>query len=283
MKSLQKSLLEEYCFWEGRLTAFDKSKFSDFISTEEVLKGYYILIDYFLSQGETLSYGIKDFTLIGSAVGRQFTAWRGKSKWTDKYQIAATLFFGINKNHAFSDGNKRTSMLILLYYLVKNNFTVVNEFKNNFERLALRTAANELDKYPCYEKYKKSSDSDIFTIAHIIKKSVRKMDKSYAPMTFQEFFSKLRNYGFEYELSGGYVDIFKKQKRLFSTKNKKVIQIGCPGLKRQINVKAAKSVLKACELTDENGYDFRTFLEGNESMYKIISDFEAPLRRLKDN
>lgn len=284
MQYLSQDLLEEYQFWEKKLTEFDKQNFPGFISTNEVLKGYYILIDYFRNQGEKLSYGIKDFSLIGSAVGRQFTSWNGKPKWPDKYHIAASLFFGLNKNHAFNDGNKRTSLLILLYFWVKNNFMFVDNSGKEFESLALRTASNELSKYSFYEKYKNDSDMEIHIISHVIKKLIRKADKSYSSLTYQEFFQKLHRYGFLYEISSTYANVYKIETHLFSKKPQKILlkQIGCPGLKRQINIKAAKSVLKACNITYENGYDFKSFLEGNESIYKIISDFEAPLRRLKD-
>lgn len=112
MNNLPEYLLSEYNMWAKKLNEFDTAIFKENVSTQEVLQAYYILVDYFHSQGEELNYGIKDFNLIGSAVSRQFTSWNGKQKWTDKYTIAATLFYGLNKNHAFSDGNKRTSMLV---------------------------------------------------------------------------------------------------------------------------------------------------------------------------
>ena len=85
-------LRTEYDLWNVKLNDFDKTNFTDYVSTEEVLYGYYVLVDYFHSQQEVLNYGIKDFNLIGSAVGRQFTEWHGKKKWTEKLDIAATNF-----------------------------------------------------------------------------------------------------------------------------------------------------------------------------------------------
>lgn len=281
--NLPSYLQEEYDLWYQKLNDFDKSEFPDYISTKEVLDGYYILIDYFHSQGETLNYGVKDFNLISSAVSRQFTEWNKKRKWTNKYDIAATLFYGLNKNHAFHDGNKRTSLLILLYYLVKNHFIFVGSVQKEFEKLAVKTADNTLSDYPYWNDYKNKDDPEILTISRVIKRCVRKTDTAYVAMTFQEFFNKLNKKGFECEIiEGCLANIYKYEKKLFSTKKIKIKQIGCPGLKKQINLKAAKEVVKACGFTYENGHDFQSFLNGNESMYKLANDFEAPLRRLKD-
>lgn len=281
-QNLPEYLRNEYELWKVKLNDFDKSTFNDYVSTEEVLYGYYVLVDYFHSQKEILNYGIKDFNLIGSAVGRQFTEWHGKKKWTEKLDIAATLFYGLNKNHAFSDGNKRTSLLMLLYFLIKNHYIFEGQVQKEFERLALKTAENTLSDYPCFNSYKNKDDPEIRTISHIIKRYIRKADTAYVSMTFQEFFNKLNKKGFEYEINGGYATIYKFEKKLFKTNKVNVKQIGCPGLKKQINLKAAKEALKACGFTYENGHDFQSFLNGNDSMYKLVNDFEGPLRRLKD-
>lgn len=282
MNNLPEYLLSEYNMWAKELNEFDTEIFKENVSTQEVLQAYYILVDYFHSQGEELNYGIKDFNLISSAVSRQFTSWNGKQKWTDKYTVAATLFYGLNKNHAFSDGNKRTSMLVLLYYLIKNNFIFCGDVQKSFERLAVKTADNKLSDYPYYSNYRNKPDAEIFTIAHVIKKNIRKADKAYVAMTYQEFLQKIKKYNFDYSISGGYVTIYRYKQGLFRKKSKSIIQVGCPGLKKQINHKAAKEVLKACELSYEHGYDFKSFLDGNQSMYRLINDFEGPLRRLKD-
>lgn len=205
-----------------------------------------------------------------------------EKKWTTKYDIAATLFYGLNKNHAFSDGNKRTSLLMLLYFFIKNQYVFVGSVQKEFERLAVKTADNTLSDYPCYNSYKNIDDPEIHTISHIIKRHVRKADTAYVAMTYQEFFTKLEKYGIHYEISGGFANIYKYKKVLFSTKKEKIIQIGCPGLKKQINHKAAKETLKACGFTYPNGHDFQSFINGNESMYKLINEFESPLLRLKD-
>lgn|GEM_PF-5293155 len=74
----------------------------------------------------------------------------------------------------------------------------------------------------------------------------------------------------------------KRKQYLVFFKEETKIQVGFPGWKKQIGLKAAKEILKKCDLTIENGYDIQSFLHGNESMYRLIQDYEVPLRRLKD-
>lgn len=281
MNNLPEYLLADYKFWEKQLTEFDTKKIGKFITTQEVLRAYYYLIDYFHSISEKLHYGIKDFYLIGSAVGRQFTSIGGVRKWNTVSENAATLFYGLNKNHAFSDGNKRTSLLILLYVLIQNGY--ITEGKQaDFEELSVRTAANELDKYPYYKNYVGTDDVEVKTIAHFIRKNTRKEDQKYYSMTYQELETRLHKYDHYFDVDRNYVTIYSIKETLFRKTKIHKITIGFPGWKRQIGMKSLKGVVKACGLTSKNGFDMQILLNGTESMYRLINDYEGPLRRLRD-
>ena len=54
-QNLPEYLRNEYELWKVKLNDFDKSTFNDYVSTEEVLYGYYVLVDYFHSQKEILN------------------------------------------------------------------------------------------------------------------------------------------------------------------------------------------------------------------------------------
>ncbi|WP_163409440.1 type II toxin-antitoxin system death-on-curing family toxin [Flavobacterium ajazii] len=57
------------------------------------------------------------------------------------------LFYSINKNHAFADGNKRTSIVLSAYFLEVNGFDFkVNYFINEMENIAVHVADNRIDK-----------------------------------------------------------------------------------------------------------------------------------------
>ena len=62
--------------------------------------------------------GIRDRGLLESAVLRPVNQWNyGK---TDMAALAAAYAFGLAKNHAFVDGNKRIAFLTMRIFLLKN-------------------------------------------------------------------------------------------------------------------------------------------------------------------
>ncbi|MGV3598743.1 MAG: type II toxin-antitoxin system death-on-curing family toxin [Bacteroidota bacterium] len=57
------------------------------------------------------------------------------------------LFFSINKNHAFNDGNKRSSIILSAYFMELNGFGFrVNRFIKETENIAVHVADNKIDK-----------------------------------------------------------------------------------------------------------------------------------------
>ncbi len=57
------------------------------------------------------------------------------------------LVFSINKNHAFNDGNKRSSLVLGAYFLELNGFDyVVKRFVKEMENIAVWVAANVIEK-----------------------------------------------------------------------------------------------------------------------------------------
>ncbi len=57
------------------------------------------------------------------------------------------LCFSINKNHAFNDGNKRTSIALSAYFLLLNGYDYcVSMFMNEMENVAVWVADNIVDK-----------------------------------------------------------------------------------------------------------------------------------------
>lgn len=265
----------------------DPFRGKELICYEDVLKAHYLIADYFIHEGEKVIFGVKDFNLLGSTLGRQFTSFGGHPKWTRPEEICATLFYGLIKNHAFHDANKRTALLTLLYQLNRLGRTISAQQKE-FECLAVDIAKDGLHEYKRFEKFKNHPDKEVLFIAEFLKSNTRLIDKKYYQITFQEFERLLKKYDCHMEVVAGcHVDIIKEEKRkIFFGKNKierrKVIQIGFPGWKRQINPKAVKEVLKAAGLTAENGIDSQVFFHGTDPLGALIDEYRGPLKRLKD-
>lgn len=57
------------------------------------------------------------------------------------------LFYSINKNHAFNDGNKRTSIVLSAYFLELNGFDYrVSYFIREMENITVHVADNLINK-----------------------------------------------------------------------------------------------------------------------------------------
>lgn len=257
------------------------------ICEDDILRAHYIIADYFIEEGEAVVYGVKNYDLLSSATHRQVTNFGGIEKWETDFQKMATLLYGLVKNHAFHDGNKRTALLVLLLYIERCKLQLRVE-QSKLETLLIRIAANRLDEYTSFAKYINNDEPIINFIADLIKRYTRNQNKRYYAITFAEFNHKLNRFNVRLcNPSGNYIDVHKiieeKKMGLFTKqKDIKIKQIGFPGWKKQVNIKALKEVLKAAQLTAEYGVDSDVFFNGEEPIYTLIHEYRGPLSRLKD-
>jgi death-on-curing protein len=73
------------------------------------------------------------------------------------------LFYSINKNHSFQDGNKRASIALSAYFLEINNRTFeIERFIFEMENIAVDVADNRVDKDLLFEIIKSILNEDDF-------------------------------------------------------------------------------------------------------------------------
>lgn len=258
------------------------------LNISDVLKAYFSLADYFSDPTseavEKMLVGLRSADLLYSALSRQNVTFGGKTKYTDPIDICSTLFFGMVKNHSFSDGNKRTALLSLLYQLNLYGF-YPNCSVNSYERLVVAVAANRLPETfrGVWKKFKKFDDSEIKAISFLLRKMTKRKDHSYhLKITARELVQSLEKYGVECSIDNGKLHFqrtipggfFKKERQLNFT-----IMFG--GWTRSVGAQTARDVLTKMELYDQFP-NYQSFMDGQEPYYSLIQDFEGPLRRLKD-
>ena len=69
--------------------------------------------------------GIRDEGLLDSALETPFQSFAGEALYPTIWQKAARLGFGLVKNHAFLDGNKRIGAHTMLVFLALNGVEIV--------------------------------------------------------------------------------------------------------------------------------------------------------------
>ena len=91
------------------------------------------------------SYGVRDVALLESAIGSAAATFGGEFLHASIFEMAAAYLYGICKNHAFVDGNKRTAVAAALIFLDMNGVEVdVNE--NDFYNLVIGVAEGRFSK-----------------------------------------------------------------------------------------------------------------------------------------
>ena len=144
------------------------------LGIKDVLKAHYLIADLFYAQGNDLGgIGPKSMDLLHSALFRQYISYGGKKKWQTKYDVCATLFYGLIKNHQFHDANKRTAFLSLIFHLQTLNLCpTISQIC--LEEFSVDVASNNLSKFSRYRdlenKYADKSDAEVFFVSYFLKK-----------------------------------------------------------------------------------------------------------------
>jgi len=85
--------------------------------------------------------GVRDMGLLESAIGRPRNQFAYSDPTPDVPVLAASYAFGIARNHAFIDGNKRTAYVVCRTLLILNGFDLTaprEDRYNTFLDLAAR-------------------------------------------------------------------------------------------------------------------------------------------------
>lgn len=259
----------------------------------EVLKGHYLIVDYFDREyGEGIGgVGPRDIGLLQSTMGRQLSSFSSFTKWDSSLDICSTLFFGLIKNHPFHDANKRTAFLTLLYHLWKIRRKPI-ENQKVFEILALRVASNTLNLYPEYKESKLKTDQDkaVQCISKLLRKYTKELDRREYIITFQDLNNILRKFYCNLrDPDNNKIDVYIRVTRssgFFSQRDyfdeKRVGSTGFPGWRNQVSKDDLKRVRQLTGLTAENGYDSDTFYGDTDPLPALIPQYQKLLKRLSD-
>jgi death-on-curing protein len=93
------------------------------------------------------SAGLRDETLLESAVAAPQATMMGEPLFAGTVEVAAAYLFYLCRNHPFVDGNKRTALATCLVFLSVNGLLPEEKLDvEAWERLTLDVAASRLDR-----------------------------------------------------------------------------------------------------------------------------------------
>jgi len=91
--------------------------------------------------------GLRDESLLESAVATPQATMMGQPMLVDPIEIAAAYMFYLRRNHPFVDGNKRTALAACLVFLAENGLLPEKKLVVKvWEALVLDVAASRLDR-----------------------------------------------------------------------------------------------------------------------------------------
>lgn len=83
------------------------------------------------------SSGLRELSLLESAVFRPQTTFSGEDLYKSHFDKAAALLHSLVLNHAFIDGNKRTGTVASIVYLKLNGISLAIQESELVEKIAL--------------------------------------------------------------------------------------------------------------------------------------------------
>jgi death-on-curing protein len=258
------------------------------VSAHTVLKAHFQVMDFFADKPEGIGgIGPKSLHLLHSAVARQHAGFGSTRKWNDLFEIAATLFYGIIKDHVFHDANKRTALLTALFQLDRSGRTP-EVAQKDFEVLAVRVAKDRLDEYPAYTSFSGRDDPEVRFIARQFRRMTREIDNRQYTITFRELDTILHKFGARLSVaSGNHIDVLKtvdEPAGFFGTRvktvEKRIGQVGFKDWGSQVLPSDLKKVRGMLNLTPEYKCDSQVFFRGVDPMQSLVREYAGPLQRL---
>ena len=105
-----------------------------------------LLLHKLISEQTGGDIGVRDESLIESAISSAFQTFDGEELFKTKEEKAAKLGYALISNHAFVDGNKRIGMYVMITFLEVNGIKIFSTDADVTE-LGLSVAAGQ----KCYE------------------------------------------------------------------------------------------------------------------------------------
>jgi len=101
-------------------------------------------------------YGVRDLSLLSSALAMPSATFEGNLLHGDVYEQAAAYAFHICQNHPFLDGNKRVALASALVFLVFNGVEV-GDPKEDLYRLMMGVAEGKKTKQDIAKVFRRLS------------------------------------------------------------------------------------------------------------------------------
>jgi death-on-curing protein len=113
----------------------------DFLTLSEIIEIHNNQIELYGG-----AFGVRDISLISSAISIPKSTFDGKYLYTDLYEMAAAYIFHICQNHPFIDGNKRVALVSGLVFLEFNNIIIIDDPNEELYTIMMNVSSGKCNK-----------------------------------------------------------------------------------------------------------------------------------------
>ena len=291
MQYLADTAQREYEFWRHRISSPEFGGSFVTLSADDVLKAHFALIDYFDKEGVPLGgIGPRSEALLESTIGRQDVSFGGTSKWENQFEVIATLFFGIIKNHPFHDANKRTALLSCVFHLENIRKCLLPSDKELEEFTVSIAKGRVKEDFGKQRRTVRGADDEVKFIAKWLRRKSRNIDLEYREITYMRLRKILARFNISLDNpKGNKIDVIRARTRRsirrfggYITETERVCRVGYHSEKSVVPKVVIKQIREACNLNYANGIDSSVFYHFDDPIYYLIGRYEEPLRNLAD-
>ncbi|MCX6754519.1 MAG: type II toxin-antitoxin system death-on-curing family toxin [Candidatus Nomurabacteria bacterium] len=251
----------------------------NYITKPEIMTIYEELTADLTTQDDPIyPVGIRDHDLLDSALFHPQTSFEGKLKYPTVQTSSAALMYAISNNHAFHNGNKRTSIVSMLVFLDKHHYNLTCDEPELF-RISIDLASHNL-----VDEYHRYADAEIFELSSWVKRFSKKISKGERQITLRKFKRILVKFNCII-LDNGRIQRIEKVKFLGIQREKSYMSKESIGSTisdgNEVSKKLIKSIREDLLLTSEHGIDSNVFYEDAEfTSSEFIHKYKGLLRRL---
>lgn len=207
---------------------------------------------------------------LSSSIARQQTGFGGYMKYNSVVEVAATLFYGLNMNHAFENGNKRTALVTMLVFLDRNGVWLIDTSEDDLYDLATGIAS--------HDAVDERGDAEVFYIAEWLGARTRHAERKERRMRFREFRRVLEAQGCEFDPPKD--NAIKIRRR--TAEGEFTVKAGYPNQHHEVPLGEIRRIRRALKLDDSHGYDSAAFYDLEGTVDEFVNTYRQLMNRLAD-
>ncbi len=256
-----------------------------YLTVEEVRNIHFLLVRDFAKSLDPISPpGVKDETMLGSAVYRPQTANGVEVKYPTVEMAASALLHALINDHPFHNGNKRTALVSMGAFLYENGFQLTASQDDLF-KLVLKVSQRSLVDRTAPDR----ADREVLAVAHWIRDNSRVIERGERVLTWLKFKRTLARYGVEWNhpKKGNRINLSRKceeEERVGLRKRKVVRDLSCQVAYRDDGTDVSRNTIdfvrRELHLDEVHGIDSAAFYDLREEPDDFMVEYQQTLRRL---